>query len=148
MIVGWAKRATRTPGRPAVYRLAVPPLRHRFQRFQRSNQISQAHRQTGINEHVDQIVIGLDSIVRDATGKDDHLVETQRVDSLAQSIFLRTTAYQQQSNLRHLLQHARHCFQQQGESFIGIERTDKSEHGLTLQTEIRLKLRRPMNWGI
>ena len=51
-----------------------PLLRHRLERLERRHQLGQPHRQARKDEKVGQIIIALDLLVRDPTGKDDGIL--------------------------------------------------------------------------
>ena len=48
-----------------------PSLRHRFERLQRCDELCQPDRAARVGENIDEIVVALHVVVRNAAGKDD-----------------------------------------------------------------------------
>ena len=75
-------------------------LRHRFQGFQWCDEFGQAHRVARIGENVDQVVVEIDILVRNAAGEDHGILQAKSSGLLPQAGFLRSAADEQKANIR------------------------------------------------
>ena len=114
-----------------------PPLRHRLQRLERCHELREAHAAARVHEQVDEVVVALHVMVRDAPGKDDAFVEPARSDQAPQRLVLRPSSDQQHSQLRMARRESGRGLDQQVETLVGIERAGKADHRRTLESELR-----------
>ena len=77
----------RTPVSPSADQLPVPadvgrdeqsPLRHRLERLERRDEVGEAHRQPRVHQHVDEVVVPLHFVVRNAAGEHDLVRDAER----------------------------------------------------------------------
>src|SRR3569832_1289723 len=116
-------------------------LRHCLQRLQRCEKLGETHREPRIYQHIDEIVIALYLRVRH-TAREYHLVrDAECLRLLFQRRLFIAATHQEQADIRQSRRHDRHGLQQQRQSFIGVERTDESQHGLAVELQ-RMRERR------
>ncbi len=125
---------------PHVGRYEHASLRHRFQRLERRHNFGKPHAPTRIREDIDQLVVSLDPVVRNAAGKNHATCEIRSRGEFPERSFLRTTSDEQHAQIGVARREQCRRFEQQIEALVRIERSREAEHGLSIEAELRSKL--------
>ena len=110
-------------------------LRHRLQRLQRRHHLGQADRQAWIGQDVDLLVVALHLVVRHAAGEDNAIAESAFGSQRLQLGFLGPPAHQQHAQLGPVRHQQSRGFDQQVQTFVGVERTRETKDHSAFQPE-------------